>query len=346
MSTKRPPLTGFCNPSHPLGGYAGGYNPHERCRPTADAPCSCVCHQEPEPAPATTIPDPSSAPAAASREPGFYDDIAEADYHRDPASLSHSGAKAILRAPALFRHEQLHPVVKREYDFGSAAHRLVLGVGDPIVIVERTDTKTGEISEADDYKTPSSRAHADKIRAENGIPLLRKEYDVVQAMADELSCHQLAMELLSEGRPEVSAYAPDEETGIMRRCRFDWLGTTILVDYKSAESADPAAFGRKAADFGYHQQAPWYLDLARQLGHPAEAFAFIVQMKKPPYLVTVTELVPRAVERGRELNRRALQMYRDCLEADSWSGYVPDTEFASVDLPPWAYTDHEVELSA
>lgn len=341
---KGPRITGFCNPSNPP-------DSHARCTgdliigPSFDpVPCECPCHRQL--VAVAAVSPPSSAPAAAGRVPGFYDDIAEADYHRDSTSLSHSGAKAILKAPALFRHEQLHPVVKREYDFGSAAHREVLGVGDPIVIVNRTDTKSGEVSEADDYKTPSSRAHADEIRAANGIPLLRKEYDVVQAMADVLSSHRLAMELLSDGRPEVSAYAPDEETGIMRRCRFDWLGSTILDDYKSADSSDPNAFRRKVVDFGYHCQAAWYLDLARDLGHPAEAFAFIVQMKKPPYLVSVIELVPAAIDRGRDLNRRALQMYRDCVEADSWPGYIPDTEFASIDLPAWAYTDHEVEMSA
>jgi hypothetical protein len=132
----------------------------------------------------------------------------------------------------------------------------------------------------------------------------------------------------------------------MRRCRFDWLGATVLTDYKSAASSDPFAFAKSAKDFGYHQQHPWYLDLARDLGHPAEAFAFIVQMKTAPYLVTVVELVPSAVALGRERNRRALEIYRDCLDAGVWPGYVPDTEFARIDLPAYAYNDHEVETAA
>ena len=329
-------LTGFCTPGNPPAshGHCSGSYTRGPTYPDRVA-CECECHE-------VRVPEPSSVGV-----PGFHEGIPEADYHADRTSLSHSGVKTILQAPAIFRHQQDHPVTKRVFDLGSAAHRLVLGAGEPIVVVERTDTKTGEVTEAEDYKTPSARAHAEQIRAEHGIPLLRKEYDAVQAMADVLSSHSAAMELLSVGTPEVSAYAPDEATGVLRRCRYDWLGPSILTDYKTAESADPFAFGRKAADYGYHIQAAWYLDVAADLGHPAEAFAFVVQAKTPPYLVTVIELVPAAIQRGRDLAARGLQMYRDCTEAGLWPGYVPDdTKSVVVNLPEWAYTDRELETSS
>jgi len=69
-------------------------------------------------------------------------------------------------------------------------------------------------------------------------------------------------------------------------------------------------------------------------------------MKDPPYLVTVIELKPAAVQRGRDLNRRALQIYRDCVEADVWPGYVPNDAFARVDLFDRAYYDNEVEIAS
>jgi hypothetical protein len=278
------------------------------------------------------------------RDPGFYDDVDEADYHADRDSLSHSGAKTILKAPALFRWEQEHAIYKREFDFGSAAHSLVLGAGPDIQVLEFKDRRTNA------YKDAEAAA-----REAGKIPLLSKDYTVVEQMADQLTQHRLAAELLSSGRPEVSAYAVDEETGVRRRCRYDWLSSVILTDYKSAVSSDPNAFRRKAADFGYHCQAGWYLDVAKALGHPAEAFAFIVQMKTEPYLVSVIELSPRAVERGRELNRRAIDIYADCMATGVWPGYAPDDTFTTVDLPGWAYsdapeahdfTDDDLEISA
>jgi hypothetical protein len=151
------------------------------------------------------------------------------------------------------------------------------------------------------------------------------------------------MQLLSDGQPEVSAYALDEPTGVTRRGRFDWLGRSILTDYKTAASSQPSVFAKAAASNGYHMQAAWYLDLARDLGHPAQAFAFIVQEKTPPYIVTVVELDARAVDRGRELNRRALERFRDCTASGIWPPYVADDTFTTVSLPPWAFYDNDLE---
>ncbi|GEB16706.1 PDDEXK-like protein of unknown function [Pimelobacter simplex] len=326
--TTRPYRSGFCSPSNPPDSHArcaGVYSGRE---------CSCMCHWEPEPANAEETPP--------GREPGFYPDIPEADYHADQTSLSHSGAKTLLKAPALFRHEQDNPApFKKAWDYGTAAHAKVLGVGAEIRTIPPSSlAKNGAAS------TAEAKAFIEQARKEGAVPLKAAEVQQIDDMADQLAGHHLAMELLADGQPEVSAYAPDPETGILRRCRFDWLGPTVLTDYKSATSSEPAAFAKAAKDFGYYQQHPWYLDLARDLGHPAEAFAFIVQMKTAPYLVTVIELKEPAVRLGRERNQQALQIYRDCTEAGAWPGYVPDTEFARIDLPTYAYYDHEVETAA
>lgn len=268
-----------------------------------------------------------------TRSPGFYDDVPEIDYHADPTSLSVSGAKTLLKAPALFRHQQQHPVFKATFDLGSAAHELVLGVGPGIVQVD-----------ADSWRTKAAQEQRDAARVEGKTPLLVEDYRTVQAMAGVLSSHTLAMQLLGDGKPEVSAYAADEATGIMRRCRFDWLGPTILTDYKSAVSAEPWAFAGAVAKYGYHQQAAWYLDLARDLDHPAEAFAFIVQEKTAPYLVEVYDLDAAALERGRVLNRRALERFRDCTESGLWPGYTA-REFTTLSLPRWAHYDNDLETA-
>jgi hypothetical protein len=269
-------------------------------------------------------------------EPGFYPDIPEADYHGDRDSLSVSGAKTLLRAPALFRYEQDHPVHKDVFDFGTAAHALVLGVGADLVIHEYDAEKVRSPKATNAWKDQQA-----EVRKAGGVLLLPEEHDVVQAMADELSGHKLAMDLLSDGQPEVSAYAPDEHTGIMRRCRYDWLRDDLGVDYKSCADASPGGFGRAVAAFGYHQQHPWYLDLARDLGQPLKGFVFIAQMKTPPYLIGIYELEPEAVAVGRDLNRRALERFRDCRDSGLWPGFVPNDQITPIDIPRWAYTQGE-----
>lgn len=259
------------------------------------------------------------------REPGFYPDIREAEYHADKDSLSVSGAKVLLRAPALFRWQQDHPVVSDTFDFGHAAHALVLGVGMKIAV--------GAYS---DFRTAEARQWRDKVREDGETPLLAKDYAIVQAMADALSEHTLAMKLLSEGQPEVSAFALDGPTGVMRRARFDWLTAEGVVDYKSTVNSDPAEFGRTAVNFGYAMQDAWYLDVAADLGHPAAYFAFINQMREPPYLVSVCELDADARAWGRARNRAALERFRDCRESGYWPGWQADGEFTTVSLPSWA----------
>ena len=220
------------------------------------------------------------------------------------------------------------------FDFGSAAHALVLGVGAELDVIE-----------ADSWRTKDAKAAQAAAREAGKTPILAGDYQRVQDMADALSSHTLAMRLLSEGQPEVSAYALDEETGVMRRGRFDWLGPAVVTDYKTAASVEPREIaGRYGAvkKWGYDLQAAWYTDLARDLGHPALAFSFIFQMKEPPYLVTVATLRDDDLDDARQRNRHALEIFRDCRESGRWPGYLPDDTAAVISLDQQTYTEELV----
>lgn len=272
--------------------------------------------------------------------PGFHEDVPERVYHSHRGSLSHSGAKVLLEAPALFKWQQDHPVHRDVFDLGSAAHAVALGAGMESIYVAPYDdwTKRKGPEGGVKYTTDEKR-----IAQQDGLsPILPKDWLRVCDMAEKLAKHSLAMQLLSAGKPEVSAYAIDEETGVLRRCRFDYLADDIAVDYKSAISAKPSAFAAAAARNGYHMQHPYYVDIAATLGRRLD-FAFIAQEKDPPYLVEVIELDGPAVARGRELNRRALERYRDCTESGYWPSYTTDDTVTTVSLPRWAMWDDQFE---
>lgn len=258
----------------------------------------------------------------------LHDDINEQAYHADRGSLSVSGAKILIKSPAKFRHRQDNPEHKDAFDFGHAAHAKVLGVGAETVAID-VDSRRGKA-----WTEPAEAA-----RAEGKVPLLRKDADAVDAMADKLSEHTLAMALLSEGRPEVSAYAIDDRTGVMRRGRFDWLNEDMLVDYKTCLSSESRQFGSAAAKFGYDMQAAWYLDLARDNGLTPRGFVFIAQEKEPPYEVACIQLDPEAVNAARALNDRALEMFRDCTEAGIWPGHTPH-RIVAAEVPGWRWTEY------
>ncbi|MFF2405757.1 PD-(D/E)XK nuclease-like domain-containing protein [Streptomyces sp. NPDC058092] len=285
----------------------------------------------------------ASAPAAGlGIEPGIYPDLPMEAYHGDRGSLSSSGARKLLApsCPARFRYEQDHSQPhKQVFDFGTAAHRVVLGDGPELVAVE-----------ADDWRTKAAREERDEVRAAGGVALLAAEYDQVQAMADAIRRHPVASALFApdSGRPEQSLFWRDHQTGVMRRARFDWLpdprnGRLIISDYKTCRSADPTALARAVDEYGYHQQADWYRSGARALGIGNEhtAFVFVCQEKTAPYLVTVIELDATALRIGAAKNRRAIETYARCMETGHWPGYADDIAYLS--LPAWAETRDSVE---
>lgn len=280
--------------------------------------------------------------APAALVPGVYDIPADV-YHADPVpggSLSSSGARKLLppSCPARFKWERDNPPgPKKVFEIGTAAHKLVLGTGPDLVLVDK--------ARWDDKET---KAKVAEIREAGGVPLKRAEWDQVHAMADALRRHPWASQLLSpeRGQAEQALIWQDRATGVWRRALLDHLphptsGRTVIADYKTTTSAHPDAARKTVFNYGYHCQAGWYLDGVEALGLAHDpAFVLVLQEKDPPYLVTVVQLDHDSIQLGRERNRRALDIYATCVETGHWPGYSDQIELISP--PAWAFTtDHE-----
>lgn len=271
--------------------------------------------------------------------PGVYE-IPEADYHADPVpegSVSSTGARKLIEAPALFRWYREHPdLTTRALDLGKAAHKMILGVGPDIVEVK-----------AEDWRTKAAKDQRDEAHARGAVPLLTRDVLTIVGMAEALLAHDAAAALLMKGygKPEQSLFWRDARTGVMCRARLDWLpferaGRLIIPDYKSGRSAKPALFANAVREYGYHQQGAWYRDGAVALGlHPDPAFVFIVQEKEPPYLITIVELDLAYRKIAAALNRQALDTYVECTASGQWPGYATEVEF--VHPPVWYEREHE-----
>lgn len=280
-------------------------------------------------------------------EAGVYDIPAEV-YHRDPVkggSLSSSGARRILppSCPALFWHERKHGTPrKKAWDFGTAAHSLVLGTGAQVVEVD-----------ADSWRTNDAKQQKAEIEAAGGVAVLPFEMAVIEDMAAALMAHPLASSLLARDRglAEQTLVWRDAQTGVWRRALLDWLphghsGRMILADYKTTRDASPTALAKAVHDYGYGQQAQWYLDGVVELGlaGPLDpAFVFVFQEKSAPYLVTVAELDAPTMRIAAAKNRAAMVTFADCMRRGHWPGYSDDV--VELALPTWAEAqDTEVYL--
>lgn len=261
---------------------------------------------------------------------GIYD-MPEDEYHAHPA-LSVSAAKKLLppSCPAKFRHEQLNGQPhRREFDFGHAAHLVVLGSGPELHVVD-----------AENYLTKKAKTERDEAYARGAVPLLPDEFDTVQNMATALRRHPLTAELFAEGGlAEQSLFWTDPDTEVACRARLDWLSHRV-VDYKTCTDVEPGQIARTVDKFGYHMQAAFYLDAAVHLDliGPDAEFLFVFQDKNPPHLVTVVDLQPEDLQIGRERNRLAREIYRDCVEANVWPAYSDD--IVRISLPAYARRRH------
>lgn len=272
-------------------------------------------------------------------EPGVYDLPAEV-YFADPVeggSLSSTGARRLLppHCPALFDHERRNGQQHRpEFDFGHAAHREVLGVGQELRLLDHPD-----------FRSKAARDERDEAYADGAVPLLAADYERVQAMAEAIRQHPVAARLFApgSGRPEQTLIWRDADTGVMRRAMLDWLPETvpgrrlIVPDYKTCQKADPESIARSVHTYGYHQQGAQYIDGVKTLGLAPDgaAMVFAFQEKTAPYLVHVVELDAAALQIGRKRNRRALQIYAECTATGVWPGYADDS-VSFISLPAWA----------
>jgi hypothetical protein len=275
-------------------------------------------------------------------EPGVYD-IPEDVYHADcvkGGSLSYSGAKKLLAegGPELYAYEREHPPEpSAEMELGTAAHKLVLGVGPELVVVN-----------ADSWRTNDAKKAAKEARDRGAVPLLTDQIATVHAMAARLREHKWASALLSQGgTAEASGFWTDPEYGTWWRCRWDRMPEPDprrrpqLADYKTCASAAPGKFSKAIADFRYYLQAHVYTTgynalFGDRIAAPAD-FNLIAQETKAPYRVAVYRLHPDALRKGRDDASRAMEIWHDCTEAGVWPGYDPEPQV--IDLPYWSYKE-------
>lgn len=273
------------------------------------------------------------------RGPGIYtaEELSLEAYHRDivpGGSLSSSGARKLLdpSCPAQFKWDRDHPQApKKEFDFGTAAHRLILGDGPELVEVKVAD-----------WRTKDAQQQAAEARARGAVPLKTADYQQVHAMADALRQHPTAAALFDpmSGKPEQSLYWIDPITGITCRARPDWLrnpgqGRVIIPDYKTAARVDRKSIQRAIRDHGYHCQAAWCVEGAQRVGIADEhaVFLLVFQAKNPPYSVVVAQVDALDMRIGHAKNAVARDIYRQCTETGHWPAYGDGVEIIS--QPEW-----------
>lgn len=259
------------------------------------------------------------------------------EYHRHD-SISKSGLDLIAKSPAHFRYAA-HREPTRAMTLGTATHMAIL---EPDLYAAQYVTLPDGVD-----RRSSVYKEAVKTRSEESV-LVRSEADRIEGMTAAVRGNREAQLILGRaGVSEASLFATDPVTGVAVRCRFDWLTYDLhAVDLKTTAAADDDSFAKSIVNYRYFVQEAFYRDVFQwATGEKLRSFTFLAVESEMPHCVTMPVLADDVVAYGRQLYRRDLNRYADCLASGVWPGL--DGAPHVIGMPGWfvAQMDAEMEVS-
>ena len=261
------------------------------------------------------------------------------EYHAHPF-VSKSQLDTLDLSPAIFyaRHraaDRPAPVAKSGQLEGNLAHCAVL---EPETFEQRYVVGKALNRNTKEWKEFVA-AHP------NRIAIQPDQYEAATRQAVSVRALPEIGEALQNGKPEVSAFWTDAETGVACRCRPDWVNDcgdagVILLDLKTYSVASPGEFRKQVARKRYDVQAAFYSDgYAAATGRPVLGFVFVAVETEYPFAANAFMLDEDSLESGRQKYRKNLRTYAECERTNTWPGY--STGIDVIRLPQWALISEE-----
>lgn len=256
--------------------------------------------------------------------------ISNDEYHEGPG-VSKSGLELIGRSPFHYWSRYLDPARERR------------GPTQPMIIGSAFDLLVSEPAEFSNkyFQMPEGMIRKGKAWDElnNANPgkdsLNDREYSMICRMRDSLMSQSIGRALFEKGKFQRSFFWTDPLTGEVCKCRPDfWTDDDVVVDLKTATSAELKAFQKSCVDYSYHVSTAFTLDgMTEVLGRAAGPYLFCVIEKEAPFAAAVFEAMPSMVELGRQEYQTNLMTYSRCRKENHWPGY-PD-ELQQLAMPAW-----------
>lgn len=290
---------------------------------------------------------------------GAYPDIANEDYHgREicPApSISSTGLKKLVGHLGLqskgctprhyWENSALNP--NRKPQEQTDALRLGSAFHDALLLPERWQNRNCYHVTPEGFSRAKSKAmagdiaDADAAAAAGCTIVSADERDQIDGMVSAARANPLIDAVLSHGQAEVTLAWQDPETGVWLRARPDWLldDKRYGINVKTATDASHHGFQSDVTKYRYYQSAALELDAIEAVFGKRPGNYLHPVIEKPAkgawavgdYLpVALWELPAEDIEYGRQLNRRAIRLFADCLSADRWPGYADEPAMCGV----------------
>lgn len=259
--------------------------------------------------------------------------LSEVAYHATPA-LSATGAWTLGNdCPAVYWHsspfnpDAAAPENGKPMQIGTALHLAVL---EPERMLDRI-----VVVPAEDWRTKAAKEARDEAYDAGLTPLLTKDLALVGRLAAALRADEFVAKLLHRADTEVSYFWTANEIPCKARADIVTHGGRVMADLKASASASPLFFRRQAFNAGHFLRDPWYRDgWECTTGERITDYWYVIVAREPPHLVTVAKLDERAVEWGRLMIRRAMDLFKRCRDSGVWPPYCDGP--VSLSLPEWA----------
>lgn len=282
------------------------------------------------------------------KNPPFMCYITNDEYHNS-IGISNSAVKLLLDCPARYYSKY---IAKTAPDLstpstllGNLMHTTIL---EPHLFDERYLVVEKINRNAKAYK---------KIVEDNPDKeiIFTEDYQIAKKMIASVRRHPVAKYILEDGIREHSIFWRDPDTNVICKSRPDYINYQykFVFDLKTTACSEPEMFKRTISNYYYHTQAAMALDgIAAINGEPMDAvttgngemtspFFNVCVETVEPYIVTVFSLSMAAIEEGRALYKKALQIYNNCLLNERWPAYS-DSPIV-IDLPRWAKKSYDIE---
>lgn len=170
--------------------------------------------------------------------------------------------------------------------------------------------------------------------------LTAENFESVIGMRDSIRAHRRSRSLFEgAGEFEATIIFDDPETGVRCRIRPDRLVNRagLLVDIKTTRTAHPHEFPRLAESLGYWHKLAFYRRGLRALGWDYRASVVLAVEPHAPYDLAPALIEEEDLDSAEGDINRALRIYKQCTETDTWPGYAASEDgFLTLRRPKYA----------
>lgn len=268
-------------------------------------------------------------------ENGIFENIPLKDYLAIEA-FSYSGVSRILRSPAHYLYWKKNPQAQTEaMTIGSLVDCLTLTESDfknQFAVLPETYINTKKVQMPFTLHSKTCRQVKEDLEASGKTVVSNAQTDKASEIREAILKHGEAKKIIEQSKKQITIIWEDD--GVTCKCRLDLLGEAI-TDLKTTQDASPKNFSYNMNKFNYHIQAALYSDaLSAHSQGIVLPYQIIAVETQKPYCAAVYAVGETSILTGREIYKKALAIYKDCIEMNEWPGYSRFIE--QIEIPPFA----------